>query len=119
MWYQVIIILFIHWLADFVCQTHEMSINKSKSNKWLFYHVAVYSSIWLFSGIVFCFNIVYVLFFTGITFLAHFLTDYATSRITSRLYSEKRYHDFFVVIGVDQLLHYLQLISLYEYFINI
>jgi hypothetical protein len=32
-----------------------------------------------------------------------------TSRITSRLWQEEREHDFFVVVGFDQLIHQVTL----------
>jgi len=41
----------------------------------------------------------------------HFVVDYNTSRVTSRLWQEKRVHDFFVVVGFDQLLHSITLLG--------
>lgn len=41
--------------------------------------------------------------------LAHWLTDFVSSRITKKLWELKDYHNFFVVIGLDQLCHYVVL----------
>jgi hypothetical protein len=54
------------------------------------------------------------LLFGAITFVAHFITDYATSRIGKPFWEKKDYHTGFVVVGADQVLHYLQLIYTYE-----
>jgi len=115
---QILIIIFIHWIADFLLQTKTMAVNKSKSNYWLFIHVFVYSLTWMFIGLFF-FKLIQVLFFTITTFICHFITDYLTSRWTSKLYKEEKYYGFpafFSVIGLDQFLHYLQLILCYGYF---
>jgi hypothetical protein len=37
--------------------------------------------------------------------LAHFGIDAVTSRITSKLFSQGKTHEFFTVIGFDQFLH--------------
>lgn len=46
----IIFILLIHFLADFGLQTHEQATKKGEGkslfNKWLFYHVGVYTLIW-------------------------------------------------------------------------
>jgi hypothetical protein len=116
--YQIIAIIFIHWVADFLLQTQKMAMNKSKDNYWLFAHVFVYSMAWFFIGLFF-FKPMPVILFTVTTFICHFITDYLTSRWTSKLYKQEKYYGFpafFSVIGLDQFLHYLQLILCYEYF---
>lgn len=116
--YQIIIIIFIHWVADFLLQTQKMATNKSKNNYWLFAHVLVYSITWFVIGL-FLFKIKSVILFTITTFIFHFITDYLTSRWTNKLYKKEKYYGFpafFSVIGLDQFLHYLQLILCYEYF---
>ena len=40
---------------------------------------------------------------------AHFITDGITSRMTTWLYNKGERHWFFVVIGLDQFLHYVVL----------
>jgi hypothetical protein len=110
----VFYLLFVHWIADFVLQTHWQATNKSKDNYALASHVGTYTSTWF----IFIFGwLIYndidltkqMLLFIPITFVAHFVTDYITSRITSYLYKKEDFHNFFVIIGFDQLLHYLQI----------
>lgn len=115
--YQILILLLIHWVADFLLQTPNMALNKSKSNYWLLIHVTVYSLVWFIIGIIF-YKIELVVLFTTITFICHLIQDYITSRWTSKLYKEQKYYGFpafFSVIGLDQYLHYIQLILCYEY----
>ena len=115
--YQIIAIIIIHWIADFILQTKKMAMNKSKNNYWLFAHVAIYSMTWFLIGLLF-FDLIPTVLFTVTTFTCHFITDYVTSRWTSKLYKEKKYYGFpafFSVIGLDQFLHYLQLILSYKY----
>lgn len=110
--YIIIGLLSLHWVADFLLQTFKMATNKSKSIYWLLCHVAVYS-LTFFLVLIFFFNIYNVLIFSVFTFLTHFITDFFTSKWTSKLYLKKKYYgfpSFFGVIGLDQLLHQIQLI---------
>ena len=118
----VLAILFVHWVADFVFQTHEQSINKSTSWSYLLEHTFLYSIIW-FTAIPFIYSINYDLFikppiglfilFAFITFITHTITDFYTSRINKTLWDNKEVHNFFVSIGFDQYLHYIQLLVTY------
>ena len=109
-------IVIIHLLADFGLQTHEQATNKSSSDKYLFYHVAVYSLVWLsvVSWItpLKSWNIYW---FTIITFWAHFFTDFITSRISKGFFDKKDFHNGFVVVGFDQALHFIQLYFTFKY----
>jgi hypothetical protein len=113
--YEILGILLIHWFADFVLQTDEQAKGKSKEWKPLLQHVANYSSVWMLIGsIVFPFNqVINLIYFTLITFITHTITDYFTSRLNSKLWGENKVHNFFVSIGFDQWLHYLQLFLTY------
>lgn len=112
----IISILVIHWIADFVFQTHWQAINKSKNNYALTIHVLVYSTIWgiicnaysILTG-----NYYMLALFPIITFISHWITDYFTSRLNSKLWKDGHVHNFFISIGFDQLLHYIQLILTY------
>jgi len=124
-------ILIIHWIADFVLQTDAQA--KGKSNNWkdLLHHTFTYSSIWLaFITIICILGVIFnftredvgwstsILYFPLITFILHTITDYYTSRVNSQLWKDGKTHDFFVAIGFDQLLHYIQLILTYYYLTN-
>lgn len=122
-------ILFFHWLFDFVLQSNEQAKNKSSSNKWLMSHALDYSCQWItvlswtfiimswITGLGMSYPLILkVIAFGLITFGFHSITDYFTSRWTKKLWEKKDVHNFFVVIGFDQLLHYIQLF-LTSYFI--
>lgn len=112
--YVIFGILIIHWLADFVIQTDWQAKNKSSNNKALLTHTFVYSLCWvLFALILFGYNPSFSCFII-ITFIAHTITDYFTSRLNSKLWKEGKVHNFFVSVGFDQLLHYVQLFLTYQ-----
>lgn len=100
--FTIILVLIIHWVADFIFQSDWMATNKSKSNKALLAHIGTYTLIMSIAFINPLFGIV-----NG---AIHGVIDYVTSRITSKLYSKGDIHNFFVVIGFDQLLHTITLI---------
>ena len=107
-------ILIVHWIFDFFAQTHWQATNKSKNNIALLSHVGVYT-IGLILMVLLNYgyfqHLSYAVGFIVFNAVAHFFTDYVTSRASSSLYEKEEYHDFFVVIGFDQLLHYLTLIG--------
>jgi len=109
-----IAILIIHWSADFILQTHHQATTKSKSNIALLSHTISYSAVWIIYLFIVLGLFWTVLLFGLITFIAHTATDYVTSRQTARLYEKQDFHNFFVVIGFDQVLHYLQLWFTYK-----
>ena len=92
---NIILILFLHWVGDFVFQSDWMAKNKSKSNRALLIHVAVYCIPLMFFGWKFAL----------INCALHFCVDFLTSRVTSKLWEAKQVHWFFVVIGLDQFIH--------------
>jgi hypothetical protein len=103
--YQLLLLLALHWLADFVCQSHWQAQNKSKRNDALAAHVGVYTFVLLIgSALIFGQSDRWV-YFTLINGALHFATDWGTSRWSSKLYAKQDWHNFFVVIGLDQLIH--------------
>lgn len=120
-------ILVIHWFADFVLQSDEDAKNKSTNILNLTSHVFQYSLVWgilsvLYWGYFVLLNSTLanttVLLFGPITFMCHFATDYYTSKANKMLYDSGNTHGFFVSIGFDQLLHYIQLILTYKLLIQ-
>jgi len=103
-----LIVLVSHWIADFVFQTHWQASNKSKNWFALSKHVINYSiAMTVTAALIWPWAL--LIFFFLITFSTHFITDAITSRITSKLYAKQDYHNFFVVIGFDQLIHQVTL----------
>lgn len=102
---QLLGILTLHFMADFICQSNYMEQNKSSSNKALGLHILVYSVTMSLVGFKFAI----------INGVLHFGVDYITSRITKRLWTAQRVHDFFVIVGFDQLLHSTMLILTFVY----
>ena len=136
---EIFSIIIIHWFADFVLQTDKQAKDKSKNWSDLLEHTLSYSTIWFIVG-----NLLWILYddiwigakFALITFIAHTITDYFTSRLNSKLipkreyahnygnvidkysffrYKTENWHNFFVSVGFDQVLHYIQLFLTYYY----
>ena len=128
------ILIVIHYIADFIFQAEDWAINKSKSNSALLKHTGTYTLVFFFffaNWCVYCNHISHVtasdmgwdwrvLLFFPITFVAHTITDYITSRWVSGKF--KRNHlgspipnfGAFSSIGFDQVLHYAQLFLTYH-----
>lgn len=113
---EIFSIIFTHWVADFVLQTNKQAKEKSKSNKQLTLHVLSYSIVWLLIANVYSIitnNYLVVSLFPIITFICHWITDYFTSRLNTKLWNKGDVHNFFVSVGFDQVLHYIQLFLTY------
>jgi len=123
----IIIILIAHYIADFVFQTHTMSIKKSDSMMILLWHVSAYTITFF---ILFCLygiilNEFFVLFLPlrqwiqlgiGIALvngMLHYVIDFFTSKISRYLWNTEQWRRFFLIIGLDQLLHIILLIFSY------
>lgn len=113
----VLLILLVHFLADFGLQTHEQAVHKSSSNKQLVYHTLVYSLVWLVASHSLLGSIGEAFLFAIITFIAHTITDYITSRVGKPYWEKGDYHNGFVVVGFDQILHYIQLFLTFKLFV--
>jgi hypothetical protein len=100
-----LILVFAHWLADFVCQTNRMATKKSEEFGALLAHVITYTSVMGISLIgYFAYRLwdlgaptylilwamgqttSYILGFLFLVFGTHLLTDYATSRVGKALF---------------------------------
>lgn len=105
----ILLIVWAHWIGDFILQSDRLAQNNSKSNWILFEHVCIYTMplavIGFFIPISFAWLIVNA--------IGHFCTDYITSRITSKLWAKKEVHWFFVTIGADQAIHATTLLASY------
>jgi hypothetical protein len=103
----IVLILTVHFVADFMLQSDWMAQGKSKRfglNLNMAAHIGVYSAFLLIFGPLFAL----------VNGAAHYVTDAITSTATSYLWKAGKRHAFFVVIGFDQLAHYAVLFLTYE-----
>lgn len=103
-----------HYIFDFIFQTSWQAENKSKNEHALSNHCWVYSLSMMVVTFVY-FNLFSeihwgllesvgtLMFF----YSAHFVTDFFTSKKTARHFRRKNYHMGFVIVGLDQFIHFL------------
>jgi hypothetical protein len=104
-----------HWVADFVLQTHWQAANKSHDNIALSEHVFTYTFCLMAYVALVIDNGPMGFYFVMLNGACHWATDWCTSRWTSKLWREAdaiwdatnefNPHNFFVVVGLDQLIH--------------
>ena len=118
---KILLLIFtVHFLEDFVFQYSKMATGKSKSLKWLSIHVGVYALVSLISLVsifIYFDNISIAIYWWCTNVVLHFIVDFFTSKITSKFWEQKNMRFFFVMIGFDQLLHAICLISTLIFFI--
>ena len=105
--------LLLHWYADFVCQTDKQAKGKSSSNLQLLAHTSSYGLVVTIGTYILylanSFGAQYwytPLLFGIIQFVTHTVVDWITSRINKKLWEDGYVHEFFVMIGFDQFIHY-------------
>ncbi len=99
---KIIILIWLHFIADFLLQSDEMALNKSKNIYWLIFHGFVYGLPFLYFGWLFSLS----------AFIGHVCVDGITSQLTSYFLQKEKRHWFFVTIGFDQVIHITYLILL-------
>ena len=108
----IMTVIAMHWVADFVLQTDWQAKNKSKDNFALLFHVTTYTicifvcGIFLLANELTLQNIKIWEMWALANGVVHFGVDYVTSRINKYLWNKGRVHDFFVMVGFDQVIHY-------------
>lgn len=111
MWY-IILILFTHFMADFVFQNRDIANRKHNSTAAVVIHSLIYiTCLFVVIGFPFAylgFNFAAFILING---LFHFVVDWVTSRMAyyyhRRISGEKK---FWVTIGLDQFIHAAALI---------
>jgi hypothetical protein len=108
----IMTVIAMHWVADFVLQSDWQAKNKSKNNLALLLHVTTYTVCIFVCGIFLLTqltpeNIKIWELWALANGIVHFGVDYVTSRINTYLWSKGRVHDFFVMVGFDQVIHYV------------
>jgi hypothetical protein len=123
--YEIFTIFICHYIFDFIMQDEKWALGKSKNWNDLLTHTVVYSVLWIIPitilGDAFNLYTPIMLFAIPITFFFHTATDYITSREVSKKFENKHYGSSipnfgaFSIIGLDQVLHYIQLFLTYYF----
>lgn len=101
--FEIIALIWFHFVADFMFQSDKIAIAKSSDNAALGLHVLLYTIPFWYFGFWFVF----------VNAVLHFATDWCTSRATTYLWKKGDRHNFFVVIGLDQAIHMTCLLTTY------
>jgi hypothetical protein len=105
---NVLLLVWVHFFGDFVLQSNDMAVKKSKSVKWLLFHTSVYSVLLFLFGVVFAL----------VNFAAHLIVDFFSSRAGAYFHRQDNQKGFFMVLGTDQAIHLTTLFFTYHYFGN-
>lgn len=102
-----VILVWLHFWADFVMQSDEVAQNKSKDCKVLCKHGALYGLPFVFFGWQ----------FAVVNAVLHIAVDFFTSKLTAKLHVAGERRKFFLVIGADQAVHVTVLFLTYKHLV--
>lgn len=86
---EILTIIILHWIADFIMQDEKWALGKSKNWRDLTKHTTIYSLLWLVPSSIMLNDFRLAVLFVLITFIFHTITDYITSRIVSKRFTEE------------------------------
>jgi len=118
--YIIILMHIWHWGFDYIFQDKTWGEGKWNNPVLLLKHTSIYSFSWLIFWLSLGYGVIFSLIFSLVTFVFHTITDYFTSKWTHDLFEIKHYGTHipntgvFTVLGLDQLLHQIQLILTYD-----
>lgn len=101
------ILMFAHWVGDFVLQSGWMALNKGRCWKALLAHVCVYAVVLGAFAAFLTASWTGLACFVGANFVLHLLVDSVTARMTMRFWQFENKRRFFLTLGFDQFLHFL------------
>lgn len=104
----MIILLFTHWVGDYLLQFNIIAIHKSQDIMWLTVHVLIYTAV-IYMAVIFRFTPEEAFYFCVANGLLHFATDFITSKLSSKYKDNPRL--FYPIIGFDQLIHTVTLVT--------
>lgn len=100
----------LHYIGDFIAQTRYIANNKGSNIFVLMVHVCIYTYILGMGTFPFSTGGSFGNFLIA-NMILHFLTDLCTSKFTKYFHNQKNEYGFFSVIGFDQFLHAVALLS--------
>jgi hypothetical protein len=109
--FYLIIIFCIHFLADFCMQTEWMALGKSKEMAPLLAHIGTYTLILLLFSSLFMTGPMAIIWSIS-NGICHMWVDYFSSRAMRRARESGQERKFFMILGLDQMLHYVCLFGI-------
>ena len=92
---KLAILVWLHFIGDFVLQSRYIADNKGRSVVVLLQHSFLYSIPFIFIDSKFAI----------VNGCLHFFVDLGSSKLTRRYYEREEYYQFFTVIGFDRSIH--------------
>ena len=114
----ILVILLFHYIGDFLLQTDQMAKKKSTDIRWLGAHTLAYTVALIPAVIILGFMLgkwEQAVAFVLINGFLHGNVDMITSQINAKLWEKGQIHNFFCMIGFDQLVHSATLLLLFGY----
>jgi thiosulfate reductase cytochrome b subunit len=116
---SLLIAMSLHFVGDFMFQTENMSKNKSSDWSVLLLHSWVYATVLLvwviYLGLIQPTKVEFLPLVYMVILSSHICIDGITSRVTHNFWDDGKYHEFFVTIGLDQLIHFSIILALSFY----
>lgn len=92
---MIIIIIWIHFISDFILQNRFLAQNKYNKIHILCLHSSIYTIPFIFLGYKYAI----------VNGLLHLIIDFISSKIAHYFWSKEKTYYFFATIGIDQAIH--------------